>query len=148
MTISKITSALQRTLRLTVLGLMPLLLAGCGEQNLKDGTFEAVSSEDEDGAYAKVELVIKDNQIIDCKYVTYEKSGQIKDENYGRGAMELGNSGFYERAQRAVAAMKIYRQTLLEVQDIDHVDKISGATIAYDQFTEAVHAALQKAAED
>lgn len=145
---SKTKSALHKSALLFALGLMLGLLGGCGDQNLKDGTFEALSSEDEDGAYARVVLTIKNNQITDCEYVTYEKSGQIKDENYGRGAGDLGNSGFYERAQRAVAATKIYRQTLLEVQDIDKVDKISGASIAYDQFTEAVHAALQKAAED
>lgn len=142
------TRSLSRPRLLCVLALLAGLLSGCGEISYKDGTYEALSSPDEDGAYARVVITFADNQITACEYVTYQRSGEIKDENYGREAGNLGNSGFYERAQRAVAAMKIYRQKLLEQQHIEQVDKISGATIAYDQFTEAVHLILDQAAQD
>lgn len=123
-------------------------LTGCGETKLNDGTYEALSSRDEDGAYAKVTLTIQNGEIADCDYVTFQKSGEIKDENYGKEAALLGNSGFYEKAQRAVAAMKIYRQQLLERKSLDQVDHISGATIAYEQFNEAVSRALEAASAD
>ena len=135
-----------RALTLTAASVgLSLLPAACSPASYQDGVYTGLSSKDEDGAWAKVTITLKNNEIVDAQYVTFQADGSIKDENYGAGAAELGNSGFYQKAQHAVEAMKIYRDCLVRKKSIDGVDRISGATIAYDQFTEAVNNALSQA---
>lgn len=124
-----------------------LLLAGCTEKAYKDGTYSGKSSKDDRGAYGEATIIIKDNKITDCAYVTWQKDGTIKDENYGKVNGAISNQDYYDKAQRAVKAMKQYAQKLVEVQKLKDVDAISGATISYNQFTEAVNDALDKAKE-
>lgn len=122
-----------------------LTLCSCSKPVYIDGSYTGLSSKDEDGAWAKVTITLKANEIVDAQYITYQADGSIKDESYGAGAGELGNSGFYKKAQHAVEAMKIYREELVAKKSLAGVDRISGATIAYDQFTEAVTNALNQA---
>jgi major membrane immunogen (membrane-anchored lipoprotein) len=122
-----------------------LVLFGCGKVNYKDGTYTGESSEDDLGAYAKVVLVLLENRITNVDYVTIQADGSIKDEEYGKVNGEIVNSDFYDKAQLAVSAMVVYANELLEKQKVQDVTPITGATIAYSQFTEAVLNALDKA---
>ena len=136
------------------------LLAGCGSTSgkYKDGTYEGKSSvyvadasdEDSDEAangYGVVTITIKDNKVVDCTYVTYEEDGTVKDEDYGKVDGEKKNKDYYNKAQKAVAACAQYAQSLIDSGDLSGVDCISGATINYDHFKEAVNDALSKAGE-
>lgn len=126
-----------------------LLLAGCKDSSApvtyKDGTYTGKSSGDDRGAYGEATITIQDTKITDCQYVTWQKDGSIKDENYGKVNGVISNQDYYDKAQLAVKAMKEYAEKLVEVQKLEDVDAISGATIAFDQFQEAVNDALDEA---
>ena len=137
-----------------------LAFAGCGGSNsssYKDGTYEGKSSvfvadestdEDIDEAangYGVVTLTIKDNKITECTYETYEEDGTLKGEDYGKVDGEKKNKDYYNKAQKAVSACAQYAQALIDGGSIDQVDCISGATINYDHFKEAVEDALAQA---
>ncbi len=147
-----------------IFGLIPavcvllILLSGCGgSANYQDGVYEGRSSvyevleedaeEDEGGdGYGVVEIKIEDNIITACTYTPYQTDGTVKDEEYGKtknGA--VANQDYYNKAQRAVRACQAYADQLAAEGDLKSVDAISGATVSYDQFQEAVRDALDKA---
>jgi major membrane immunogen (membrane-anchored lipoprotein) len=140
---------------LSVLGILSMsicMLAGCGSQNYADGTYTGKSSvyeSDEDegngNGYGVVTITIKDNAITACTYETYEPDGTLKDTDYGMQNGEVANRDYYNKAQKAIAACEKYAEALVSKNDINEVDAISGATINYDNFTEAVKDALKQA---
>lgn len=131
-----------------------LLLCGCSA-SYADGTYTAQSSvyeglEDEDGdeggdGYGVVTITVKDNVITDCEFTTYMTDGTVKDEEYGKKDGEIANQDYYNKAQRAVKASQNYAEQLAAKGDLKQVDAISGATISYDEFKEAVRLALKQA---
>ena len=131
-------------------------LTGCGSKNVsyKDGTYEGQSSVyegDEEGngdGYGVVSVTVKDNKIVACEFNTYETDGSLKDEEYGKARGSVANKDYYNKAQKAVAGAKEYARQLAEVGELDKVDAISGATINYGQFKEAVQEALKKARQE
>lgn len=133
------------------LALGGLLLGGCAADGddsrpLADGEFTGTSAPDEQGAYGQVTVEITGGDIVDAAYVTVQQDGSVKDEDYGTGASgEVANEDYYEKAQDAVAAFEVYAAQLVEVDDPDDVDVVSGATLSYDQFVEATKAALDAA---
>ncbi|MDR2029619.1 MAG: FMN-binding protein [Treponema sp.] len=120
-------------------------LGGCGAPSYQDGVFSGKSSEDDTGAWGEVTLTIGEGKIRSCQFVTRQKDGTIKDENYGKVNGEISSQDFYDKAQLAVEAMKQYAAQYEETQSLKDLDAISGATIAYDQFIEAVENALGEA---
>ena len=134
--------------------LAALLLAGCSAA-YADGTYTAQSSvyeglEDEEGdeggdGYGVVTITVKDNVIVDCTFTTYMTDGTVKDEDYGKKDGEISNQDYYNKAQRAVQASQNYAAQLAAKGSLDQVDAISGATISYDEFKEAVRLALKAA---
>lgn len=137
--------------------LAALLLSGCGSANYADGTYTAQSSvyegiEDEEGdeggdGYGVVTITVKDNVIVDCEFTTYMTDGTVKGEDYGKQDGEIANQDYYNKAQRAVKASQNYAEQLAAKGDLKEVDAISGATISYDEFKEAVRLALKQAKE-
>ena len=129
-----------------------LLLTGCGgSASYKDGTYEGKSSvfegeEDGSGAgYGVVSLTVKDNKITDCTFETFEPDGTLKGSDYGKQNGEIANQDFFNKAQRAVQASAKYAEKLVEAGNLADVDSISGATISYKEFQEAVNDALDQA---
>ena len=131
-----------------------LLLAGCGGGTLKDGTYTAQSSmyesledeEDEGGeGYGIVSITVKDNTITACEFTTYMPDGTVKDEEYGKKNGEIANQDYYNKAQRAVKASQNYAEQLAAKGDLKQVDAITGATISFNEFNEAVELALKEA---
>ena len=55
------------------------------------------------------------------------------------------NDDKYKKAQIAVQGFSTYADKLVEVQDPDQVDAVSGATVSNKEFKEAVWNALDKA---
>ncbi len=132
------------------------VLTGCGGKKVsyKDGTYEAQSSvfENEDGTddgngYGVVSITIKDGKISDCSFVTYEVDGTQKDEEYGKEDGRIANKDYYNKAQKANAACAEYASMLVQNGQLDGIDSISGATINYKEFKEAVELALKQAEE-
>ena len=136
------------------------VLAGCDgggsskkAASWKDGTYTAQSSvftnddgtEDGNG-YGVVTLTIEDGKIADCTYQTYEIDGTLKDSDYGKQNGEIANRDYYSKAQKAVAACDEYAKMLVANEGLDGLDAISGATVNYNEFVEAVNLALSEAA--
>jgi major membrane immunogen (membrane-anchored lipoprotein) len=131
---------------------MLLCLTACGEKSYADGTYTGRSAdytseegEEAGNGYGIVELTISGGQITSCTFQTYELDGTLKDEDYGKENGEVKNKDFYNKAQKARAACENYAAQLVAKQRVKDVDAVSGATVNYSEFKEAVADALQKA---
>jgi major membrane immunogen (membrane-anchored lipoprotein) len=134
---------------LSLLFVLSVAASGCGGaassvsvEGCPDGSYTGKSSEDENGAYGEVTIAVADGKVTDCSYVTWQKDGSIKDEDYGKVNGEISNQEYYDKAQLAVDAMEKYARQFKETGELSSVDAVSGATNSYDQFTEAVEDAL------
>ena len=137
-----------------VLSLSLLVLSGCGgAASYADGTYEGRSEMygdneggDADG-YGVVSLTIADGIITDCAFSTFQLNGDPKDAEYGKEGGVIANQDYYNKAQRAVQSCDQYAQELVEAGGLKGVEAISGATVNYNQFQDAVKDSLSKAAE-
>lgn len=142
----------RRIALLPVLGLS-LMLTACGgnqasqNNNYADGTYSGRSSdfqEDESGngaGYGEVQIEVKDNKVVSCTFTLYELDGKVKDESYGADLSKENRL----KAQKAVQSAEKYAELLVSKGTLDGIDAISGATISYNEFVEAVNNALGKA---
>ena len=149
---------MKKLIAILALGTMSaLILSGCGGEakkavSYKDGTYEAKSSvftnddgtEDGNG-YGVVSLTIANGKISECTYQTFEVDGTLKDAEYGKQNGEIANKDYYSKAQKAVAACDEYAKMLVANEGLDGLDAISGATVNYNEFVEAVGIALDEA---
>jgi major membrane immunogen (membrane-anchored lipoprotein) len=124
-----------------------LIFSSCKSHKLsyQNGVYTGISSKDDRGAYGEIEITFENDKIANCSFVTYQKDGKIKGEDYGKVNGEITNRDYYEKAQLAVFAMKEYALQFQRAQNLEGVDAIAGATVAYDQFIEAAKEALGKA---
>jgi major membrane immunogen (membrane-anchored lipoprotein) len=122
-----------------------LLLAGCGTPSYEDGVYSGRSDADDTGAWGEVTITIAEGRIAACDFVTREKDGTVKGEDYGKINGEIASQDYYDKAQLAVRAMEQYAREYVEKQRLRDIDAVSGATIAYGQFNEAVEYALEQA---
>ncbi len=145
-----------KRLRLILLMLFccAVTLTGCSgsQKSYMDGIYEGKSEidkndegSDTDNGYGVVTITIKNNTIADCIFLTYESDGTLKDENYGKEGGEIISRDYYNKAQLAVEACTEYADLLIQNGNLDEVDAISGATINYNEFYEAVYNALEQA---
>jgi major membrane immunogen (membrane-anchored lipoprotein) len=140
----KINSALM-TAAVTAAVLAAALLADCRGPAYQDGVWSGKSGPDDTGAWGEVSVTIARGRVSGCVFVTRQKDGTVKAEDYGKINGEISNPGYYEKAQLAVRAMKRYAEQYAETGKLGAVDSISGATIAYNQFMEAAEQALAAA---
>lgn len=131
-----------------------VFIAGCGGSSVTytDGTYEGKSGEfineedaDAGSGYGVVQITVSSGAITDCRFTTYELDGTLKDTEYGKKEGSIANKDFYNKAQKAVAACDKYAEELVLSGDVNMVDAISGATYNYEQFVDAVNAALAQA---
>ena len=138
-------------LTLYALMLLALLTACGGSASYADGTYTGTSSVyegDEDGSgagYGVATVTIQGGAITACTFETYEPDGTLKGEDYGKQNGEVANRDFYNKAQRAVQASAQYGDKLVAAGSLKDVDAISGATISFSEFQEAVEDALNQA---
>ena len=140
-----------------LIGGICVLCGGCGAGDTAayvDGTYTGQSSvfKNEDGTedgngYGEVSITIKDNMIVECTYQTFEENGVLKDDNYGKASGSIENRDFYNKAQKAVASCGEYANLITQSGSLEGIDAISGATINYTLFEEAINDALEKAEE-
>ena len=147
---------MRKIIFILVAALACMALAGCGEDEVTyaDGTYTGESSiyENDDGTddgngYGVVTITIEDGIITACEFYTYEPDGTLKDDDYGMEGGEVANRDYYSKAQKAVAAAEEYASMLVEYGSLDEIDAISGATVNYNSFVEAVENALAQAEE-
>ncbi len=143
-----------RNMQLASAFFLALCLTACGEKTYADGTYQGRSADyvseegDEAGnGYGIVNLTISGGQITACEYKTYELDGTLKGEDYGKENGEIKNKDFFNKAQKARAACDNYAQQLVAKQNVKDVDAVSGATVNYREFQEAVDDALKQAAQ-
>ena len=124
------------------------LLTACGKKDFSkmtfnDGEYQGhYESDDKDNKdSANVTITIQDNKIVNCTAEFKDSKGNIKGDDYAKDAGE----DKYQKAQIAVQGFSTYADKLVEVQDPDQVDAVSGATISNKEFKEAVWDALEKA---
>ena len=79
--------------------------------------------------------------------MTFQTDGTFNDVDSGKKNGEIANADFYNKAQKAVLACAKYAAGYAENGDLSKVDAISGATISYNEFQEAVEDALNQAKE-
>lgn len=96
-----------------------------------DGTYTGESARDDNNQYGKVDLMIKDGRITQVDYEEYDSQGNPKGANYPY--------------QKAVEAQSTLEERLIETQDPEAVDNVSGATSTWNKFKEAATAALREA---
>ena len=143
--------------------MLVMMLAGCGREatvdhsghdmshattptgTYKDGTYTAKSSPDERGAVGEIILTIGQGKITQADYKGIQKDGKVKDIDYGKTNGKIENQDFYKKAQQGLKGAMTYGPKLVETQDVDKVDSVSGATLSYKQFSEAGHKALEQA---
>ncbi len=113
---------------------------GLFKSGYKDGVWDG-EYQASDGENTRVVLTIKDGKIVDCVLEARDDMGNIKDENHGKD----GSPEDYRRAQRAVREMKKYPALLIEHQDMDKFDALTGASVTYSAMRQAVKEALDKA---
>jgi len=116
-------------------------LVACGGGKLKDGSYEGQSAPDSRGGYGVVKIEVKDGKIESAEFLQYNADGSLKDESYGKDSGEEN----YKKAQDALEASKKYAEKLVETQDVEKVDSITGATSSWKAFQEAAKDALAKA---
>ena len=84
-----------------------------GSATYKDGTYEGKSEvydyaeedgTDEGNGYGVATITIEGGKITDCKFVTYEPDGTLKDEEYGKKQGSVANRDFYNKAQKAASS--------------------------------------------
>jgi len=107
----------------------------------KDGEYTAQSEKDERGNYASLKLTIKDNKITAVEWKELTSDGKEKDESYGKQAGEES----YKKAQEALKASQTLDEKLVELQDVEKIDTLTGASNSLKLFKDLVKEALEKA---
>ena len=70
-----------------------------------------------------------------------------KGDDYGKKNGKIENEGIYKIAQEAVKNSSEYTNEFLRAKDIELVEVVSGATVTYNSFKEAIEKCLQQAKE-
>lgn len=128
----------------------------------KDGTYEAKSNITSEGYYGKAKITISKGlisnvyfQIFDTgifklpefnkKIANYKNIKELPvDEKYGP-TVYYNNAGYKQQCVNELAGIKKYKKALIDTQNINKVDTISGATWSHLIFKDSVSNALKKA---
>jgi major membrane immunogen (membrane-anchored lipoprotein) len=120
-----------------------LCLTGCGsEKGMKNGYYTAEMKEYDYGWKEYVCIFVKNDTIVSIEFNAKDASGFIKawDNAYMENMKPV--SGTYPNEYT-----RLYGSRLLESQDIEEVDVVSGATSSGGNFYKLVNAAVEQARE-
>lgn len=127
-------------------------LTACGAPNLNvraggfaDGTWTGKSDHDDTGGYGVVRLTIHGNDVTAATFTLYQADGTRKGVDYGKVNGQITDQDEYDRAQAGIAAAPKYAAELVSTDDLSKVDTITGASITYRTFEQAVTNALDQA---
>ncbi|MDI9442276.1 MAG: FMN-binding protein [Firmicutes bacterium] len=105
-----------------------------GNVDWEDGTYSARTEPDDHGYYGEIEIVIEDGRITEVTYDEKDQAGNPKGEDYPYPLGPESEDKFEEQ--------------LLETQDPDQVEMISGATQTWERFKATAKEALEKATQN
>lgn len=123
--------------------ILSLCLAGCGsEKGMKNGYYTAEMKEYDYGWKEYVCIFVKNDKIVSIEFNAKNPSGFIKawDNAYMENMKPV--SGTYPNEYP-----RLYGSRLLESQDIEAVDAVTGATSSGEHFYKLVNAAMEQARE-
>lgn len=103
----------------------------------QDGTYTAETDPDERGWTAQIEITVQDGQISEVNFdeVNEEGTSKTEDEEYSQNM----------KAESGVAPAEAYEQLeeqLIELQNIEEIDAVTGATSTTERFKELAEEAL------
>ena len=132
-------------LRLSLILLLILtLLSACGSSTtdtaLQDGYYTAKAAEFSHGWKEYITIMVKDGSIVSVEYNAENASGFIKSWDNAYMQTMLHSNGTYPNAYT-----RYYAGQLLEDQNADGIDAISGASSSYGSFQKLSAAVLEQA---
>lgn len=117
------------------------LLTACGGQaGLQDGYYTAQMSQFSHGWKEYITILVKGGSIISVEYNAENASGFIKSWDNAYMQNMLHTSGTYPNEYT-----RFYAAQLLERQEADRIDALSGATSSYGSFQKLAAAVLEQA---
>ena len=112
-------------------------------EGYKDGTYSGEAEVKEVGGTIKLDLVVSGGKITTVDMQNLDREGKEKGEDYGKS--EPLNQGLYSIAQNSILGTDKLPGLLVESQDPDSIDAVSGATLSREAFVQAAKAALDGA---
>ncbi len=131
---------------LAVAALATTMFVGCGnkeeakESGLKNGTYEATGEKDDKGNTASIKIEVKDGKIATVKYDEVSSEGVSKLDNEEYNTNMKAKSG-----TNPIEAFPALEKALVEKQDADAVDTVTGATSTSNNFKALAKEALKDA---
>ena len=133
---------LKKFVSLSLIAILVLaLVVGCtsDEAKFEDGTYTAESQPDERGWKGVIEIVVEGGEIVSVDYDELDEEGNRKseDDEYAeamKGASGVSPAEAYEQLETA----------LVNRQDPDEIDLVTGATSSSEQFKSLAKEALNK----
>lgn len=123
-----------------------ILLSACGGKAIdlntaEDGLYSASYQDDGDNpSRVEVKFTIDKGKVIQCEATEFDAKGRAKDEHYG----EQAGPDNFAKAQRALEGIRQYPQLLTQVEKLEDLDAVSGATVSHKRFVEAIKKALRR----
>lgn len=102
-----------------------------GTASFDDGTYTGESQPDDNQQYGQVKLTVENGKIKSADYKEFDGTGNPKDSSYPY--------------QLALQAFDEFEKRLVETQDPEKVDNVTGATGSWGKFKEAANAAINQA---
>ncbi len=115
-----------------------------GEIEYKDGEYNVQTEPDAEGYYCTAKVIVKNSKIASIEWDITDINGRIFDEKYEE--IYVGNPTYIDQCRNDIKGKEIYSSQLIEVQDINKVDSISGATWAHRNLKDVMNLVIQKAA--
>lgn len=117
------------------------LLVGCGTKGPKDGTYKAeYDTYDVHGWKSFVEITVADSTITDVNFDYINEEGKLKSEDEGYKQTMEKSSGTYPSKFSSDL-----EEALIEKQNPNEIDVVTGATTSTDHFKSLVTYAMQYA---
>jgi major membrane immunogen (membrane-anchored lipoprotein) len=112
-----------------------------------DGSHSGRTVQDDEGYIASATIEVNKGLITAVDWEIYDNNRKrYFDSTYQE--VYVGNPLYIQQCRDNMAGMIAYGPKLIETQDIDQVDVITGATWSYNQFKSVVSIALKNADQD
>lgn len=112
----------------------------------KDGVYDVKTPLDNEKYYTEASVIIQEGKITSVDWTIYDSGHDNKpfDKDYYH-VMEQYSDLYVQQAKDDWTGSRDYSDSLIETQDVDKVDAVSGATWTNIKFKEVVEMALNQA---
>ncbi len=132
---------MKRVLSLALICVLIMSLTACSEKTeLQDGYYTAQASEFNHGWKEYITIMVKGGSIVSVEYNAENASGFIKSWDNAYMQTMLHSNGTYPNEYT-----RYYAGQLLENQNEDEIDALTGATSSYTSFQKLSKAVLEQA---